>query len=246
MLWMQFWLSWMTQRDRTLRIWIRLSLVQLHVFLNVHLFWHFEFGEKYTNWSFYIQHDCSLSYCVSVKAHIHQVKDNLAKSSQQLVPAVFTNTWGKLVRILVCWPGRGLPTPPDGISVSRSSSLWSPDSLVRLPPPSFSFSPSCCVKCLRFYGAKRLRWLMYMWRVLFTSSVPVHSMSDDRFFWCWIWNEWTHINPVLACDWIWVCVQLCLVRSRERFMESWRWTSWMKLSGTPCAVGDAPPAEPPS
>lgn len=56
-----------------------------------------------------------LSSCISAAAHIHQVKDNLAKTSQQLIPAAFTNTWGKPVgssRIQVCWLGMARVYPP--------------------------------------------------------------------------------------------------------------------------------------
>lgn len=106
----------------------------------------------------------NLSSCISAKAHIHQVKDNLAKTSQQLVPAVFTNTWGKPVgssRIQVCW--LGMASIPF-LTVYPLVGLPAFDLLTNgLPPPSFSFSPSHWVECLRFYRTESMRWLMYMW-----------------------------------------------------------------------------------
>lgn len=83
-----------------------------------------------------------LSPCISAEAQIHQVKGNLAKTSQQLIPAVFTNTWGKPVggsRIQVCWLGMAcIPF----LSVYPLVGLPAFDLLTNgLPPPSFSFSP---------------------------------------------------------------------------------------------------------
>lgn len=105
-----------------------------------------------------------LSSSISSKAHIHQVKDNLAKTTQQLVPAVFTNTWGKPVgssRIQVCWLGMAcIPF----LTVYPLVGLPAFDLLTNgLPLPSFSFPPSRWVECLRFYRTERLRRLMYTW-----------------------------------------------------------------------------------
>lgn len=89
-----------------------------------------------------IKHAFHLRSLVLAEGFLQQVKDNLAQTSQQLIPAVFTNTWGK-ARLqqqdagLSTW--HGPHTFPLCGYICRSSSLWSPDH----PPPSFSFPPSC-------------------------------------------------------------------------------------------------------
>lgn len=107
-----------------------------------------------------------LCACVFTEAHIHQVKNNLSKKSQQLIPAVFTNTWGKAVassRIQVCWLGM---TCVVFLSVDLLDGSPVFDLLTNgLPPASPWFPPPAGTNVSGFYRPEHLGCFVYTWPV---------------------------------------------------------------------------------
>lgn len=120
-------------------------------------------------------------YFCLILGHIHQVKENLSKTPQELIPFVFPNTWGILTK-----------------------------------PVLTSFTD--------YY--------------LYCNCGRCDSQD--------ILRELVKKRPLCHSPLVVMLFQVCLVRSKQRCMESWQPSSMSRLSEILWAVGDVPAAEDPS